>query len=543
MQILLIEDDTMLSMALCQGLSQQDIASSQLTHCKEIASLPTLLRQQPFDAIICRQNHHQGQEGIRMLQEAHYLGLLEPGCVLLLLDADLDLQQYPPSDLYFPLQLAIPFTADQLTAILRELVLLTGLTRALPAPMRLREWQVSCALCEDLLYQQQKYRELGPLLDRIKGYMLLQQQNYFHAAQHYAVCTTEHDAWWPRKGLIHALLGLGKLESARKDLARNRERLPPALQLELALACLLHERQWEGAWDVLNQLLQRQAWLPEWRQAAILLALLLKDEGKALEQANALSLRFFSGHKFRVSIDNFILNASLAVLWHYPSAARISALQQEHRYLSQAVTLLAHEEALLRALMLSLDYRFDEALLLLAKHPPETARDNHLNQLLGFAVSQFCGLPHHAQRYLSQLSQYQARVAPAPQIQQLFKQVVSDFMKQLERRELRLTYLRQERQRASAAGQHQLAVQYALTLQEEFPALPGDAWQLLELLQLCWPAGMAAPRVALLVDRLERRLNHSASFMEHHAEEYRKTLQQIRTHLTPKLPPTPHGQA
>jgi len=128
-------------------------------------------------------------------------------------------------------------------------------------------------------------------------------------------------------------------------------------------------------------------------------------------------------------------------------------------------------------------------------------------------------------------------------VQQLFKQVVSDFMKQLERRELRLTYLRQERQRASAAGQHQLAVQYALTLQEEFPALPGDAWQLLELLQLCWPAGMAAPRVALLVDRLERRLNHSASFMEHHAEEYRKTLQQIRTHLTPKLPPTPHGQA
>lgn len=94
----------------------------------------------------------------------------------------------------------MPFTADQLTASLRELVQLTGLTRTLPAPMKLREWQVSCALCEDLLYQQQKYRELGPLLDRIKGYMLLQQQDHFHAAQHYAVCTTEHDAWWPRKG-------------------------------------------------------------------------------------------------------------------------------------------------------------------------------------------------------------------------------------------------------------------------------------------------------------------------------------------------------
>jgi hypothetical protein len=111
-------------------------------------------------------------------------------------------------------------------------------------------------------------------------------------------------------------------------------------------------------------------------------------------------------------------------------------------------------------------------------------------------------------------------------------------MQQLERREQRLTYLRQERQRATVAGQHQLAVQYALTLQEEFPALPGDAWQLLELLQLCWPAGMPAPKVALLVDRLERRLTHSASFMEHHAAAYQKTLQQIRLHLNPRLPST-----
>ena len=114
-----------------------------------------------------------------------------------------------------------------------------------------------------------------------------------------------------------------------------------------------------AAWDVLGHLLQKNAWQPEWRQAAILLALLIKDEGKALEQANALSLRFFADHKLRVSIENFILNASLAVLWHYPSAARISSLQQEYRYLNQAVTLRAHEDALLKALMLSLPSEAD----------------------------------------------------------------------------------------------------------------------------------------------------------------------------------------
>ncbi|MFM1715043.1 response regulator [Aeromonas salmonicida] len=539
MQILLIADDAMLSSALSQGLSDHGVTPSQLTYCKELTTLPALMRQQPFDAIICRQYRHQAHEGIRLLQEAHYLGLLEPGCVLLLLDGDDELLHYPPSELYFPLRLSMPFNTDQLTRCLHELVLLTGLTRHLAAPMKLREWRLACSLCEDLLYQHQKNKALGPLLDRVKGYMLLQEKDHFQATQHYAMCTTEHDAWWPRKGLIHSLLGLNKLDSARKDLTRNQERLPPTIQLELMLACLMHEAQWESAWEVLGKLLQKQSWSPEWCQAAILLALLLKDEGKALEQANALSLRFFSEHKFRLSIENFVLNASLAVLWHYPTAARISALQQEFDYLSKATTLRAHEAALLQALMLGLDYRFDDAIVLLAKHPPDTARDNHLTQLLGFAVSQFCGLPHHAQRYLAKLGQYQAKVAPSPLLQQLFKQVVIDLKLQLDRREQRLTYLRQERQRASVSGQHQLAVQYAMTLQEEFPALPGDAWQLLELLQLCWPAGMPAPKVALLVDRLERRLTHSATFMEHHADAYQKTLLQIRSHLHPKSSSSP----
>lgn len=194
-----------------------------------------------------------------------------------------------------------------------------------------------------------------------------------------------------------------------------------------------------------------------------------------------------------------------------------------------------------RSSVSSLDYRFDDALMLLAKHPPEAARDNHLNQLLGVAVSQFCGLPHHAQRYLAQLGQYQGPVAQTPLLQGLILQVVDDLARQLAQREQQLTQLREERQRAMTTGQLQLAVQSALTLQERFPAQAGDAWQLLVLLTQCWPAGMAAPAVARLVDRLEQRLNHSAAFLEHHGNAYRETLQQVRSHLAPKLPPLgPH---
>jgi hypothetical protein len=46
---------------------------------------------------------------------------------------------------------------------------------------------------------------------------------------------------------------------------------------------------------------------------------------------------------------------------------------------------------------------------------------------------------------------------------------------------------------------------------------------------------MAAPKVALVVDRLERRLRHSPAFLEQHGEQYRQTLSEIRSHLQPKL--------
>lgn len=53
MQILLIEDDAMISSALYQGLGELGVNASQLRHCKELATLPALLGQHAFDAIIC----------------------------------------------------------------------------------------------------------------------------------------------------------------------------------------------------------------------------------------------------------------------------------------------------------------------------------------------------------------------------------------------------------------------------------------------------------------------------------------------------------
>ncbi|WP_421251187.1 hypothetical protein [Aeromonas sp. 600584] len=538
MTILLLEEDPLLRSAITRELTEQGIPAERIHHHshpgQERSGLLTLLQQQPFDAIICQQNRQLGHDGARLLHEAHYLGLLQPACVLLLMDADQNEQDFLPSDLYFSLHLPLPFMTGELTTALKQLTQLSRMTHTLAPPTLLREWKLATALCEDLLYQRDN-RPLAPWLDRFKGYLLLQSSEQLTAAQHYALCANEYRASWPRAGLFYAMLGVGKLQSAETDLQRHQTILPTATRLELQLASQLHQHQWQAAWETMVQLQQVRPHQPRWHQLAMMLGLLQQDERKVLEQASTLNLHHFSEQRVRLAIDHFMINAMLAVLWHTPSSNRIRSLQQEWAHLKRTVNLPAQEFELLQALMQGLDYRFDEALILIAHHQPSQASENHLTLLLGFAVCQFCGLPHHAQRYLAQLTHYRDRVAPHPLTRQLFHHLLTELGQQLTAREQRLTSLRQTRHQGIQKGDYQLALQAGLQLLEEFPALPGDAWQLLELLQHSWPAGMAAPRVALLVDTLERRLKHSPAFLDQHAQQYQRTLHEIRTHLQPHL--------
>ncbi|PKQ73711.1 hypothetical protein CJP16_18060 [Aeromonas sobria] len=538
MTILLLEEAPLLRSAITRQLTEQGVPADRIHYNSHPghshSGLLALLQQQAFSAIICQQDKQQGLEGARLLHEAHYLSLLQPGCVLLLLDADQSEQDFLPSDLYFSLYLPLPFITQQLTVVLEQLVKLSSLTRSLAAPILLREWQLATALCEDLLFQRE-HRSLAPWLDRLKGYLLLQSAEGVAAAQHYALCANEYLASWPRAGFFYAMLGLGKLQNAQTDLQRHQAKLPAATRLELQLASQLHQHQWQAAWETMGELQQIRPHQPRWHQLAMLLGLVQKNEEKALEQANSLTLRHFTEQHIRLTIDGFMLNASLAVLWGTPSGNRLRSLQQQWDHLKRTTTLEPHEYGLLHALMLGLEYRFDEALILIARHQPDDASDNHLALLLGFAVSQFCGLPHHAQRYLTQLTHYRTRVAPHPLTRQLFHHLVTELGQRLTAREQRLSELRQLRHKAMQARQYQTALQAGLQLLEEFPALPGDAWHLLELLQHGWPAGMAAPRVSLLVDTLERRLKHSPAFLDQHGQQYQRTLHEVRTHLQPHL--------
>ena len=172
----------------------------------------------------------------------------------------------------------MPFTADQLTASLRELVQLTGLTRTLPAPMKLREWQVSCALCEDLLYQQQKYRELGPLLDRIRATCCCSSRITFTPP---STTRSAPRSTMPggRARVDPRPAGTEQAGECAQDLARNRERLPaPATG---AGAGLPAARAAVGRGLGRAHPAAAKAGLATgWRQAAILLALLLRTRAR-----------------------------------------------------------------------------------------------------------------------------------------------------------------------------------------------------------------------------------------------------------------------
>lgn len=227
---------------------------TELFHCKEIASLPApLLRQHAFDAILCRQYHHQAHEGVRLLHEAHHLGLLAPGCVLLLLGRTRT-RASSPSGLYFALRLAVPFTTEQLAHSLQALLALTTVTRPLATPAAQGVAQRLRPVRGSALPARQP-QGAGSTDGQGKGLHAAASRERVQAAQHYAIYTTEHDAWWPRQGLNQALLGLNRVESAHKDLARNRERLPPVIHQALVLACQLHEAQWDPAWETLSGLL------------------------------------------------------------------------------------------------------------------------------------------------------------------------------------------------------------------------------------------------------------------------------------------------
>lgn len=165
MTILLLEEAPLLRSAITRQLTELGVPADRIHYHSHPghshSGLLALLQQQAFSAIICQQDKQQGLEGARLLHEAHYLGLLQPGCVLLLLDADQSEQDFLPSDLYFSLYLPLPFITQQLTIVLEQLVKLSSLTRSLAAPILLREWQLATALCEDLLFQRE-HRSLAP---------------------------------------------------------------------------------------------------------------------------------------------------------------------------------------------------------------------------------------------------------------------------------------------------------------------------------------------------------------------------------------------
>ncbi|MEW7865649.1 hypothetical protein [Aeromonas diversa] len=536
MQFLIIEETPLLSTAICLTLRKHGLGVEEMMQCKDLHAISSFLHRYHFDAIICRQSHYQGYEGIRLLQEADYQTLLPPGVVLLLLNEDPAPLTLGLSTIHFELQLTIPFTSQSLDDIAQELISLTRVTRPLCPPLRQQEWGLTLHQCEDIQFRLFQHPLVRLHLDRLKGMLLLQQRAYLDASQHYALCATEYPASWPRCGLFLAMIGLGRMDVAQRDLELRASSLSEISLLKLTVILDVQEGRWFAAKLNLEKLLQQQHH-PDFRHAAILLAILLHDVDMGCNHIAQLNLTFFPEGRLRLSVEQFMLEVALKLLWQYSALTRDHSLSVRFQELGplSPPQLSEREAGVLQAFWSLLDSDFDGAITRLTtladeENPAPSAL------LLEFAISHHCTLAQRALQCLDRLATLQPPTPFSPLLGTLMHRTLESLRQFVQEEEGRLEQLRSARNDAIRHHQWQRALQLSITLCSDFPAYPAEAWATLNLLSRAWPGNAPASQVASLVESLTQRLDRDAEFQANYGERYGILLGQIHRHLDEHLP-------
>ena len=254
-------------------------------------------------------------------------------------------------------------------------------------------------------------------------------------------------------------------------------------------------------------------------------------------QIKQLNLNFFPEGRLRLSVEQFMLEVALKLLWQYSALARdrsVSIKFQELGPLSPP-QLSEREAGVLQALWSLLDSDFDAAITRLTtladeENPAPSAL------LLEFAISHHCTLAQRALQCLDRLATLQPPTPFSPLLGTLMHRTLESLRQFVQEEEGRLEQLRSARNDAIRHHQWQRALQLSITLCSDFPAYPAEAWATLNLLSRAWPGNAPASQVASLVESLTQRLDRDAEFQANYGERYGILLGQIHRHLDEHLP-------
>ncbi|GAB57382.1 response regulator [Rheinheimera nanhaiensis] len=232
-RILIIDDQSLSQSYLRYALEQLNYQN--ISYADRAQTALNLCKQNAFDLIICAYNLPQGKDGYQLFDELKSTGLQKLSCGLIFISADTD-----PALVHSVLELqpdeflAKPFVIRDLQQRIERVLSRKQQLRPVYELLDLQLYDKALRLLDQQLTQPELHK-LYPLLLKVKGDILLQQQDYNTGLTFFRAMLHIQPFGWARIGKVRCLLALQQEQDAFSELEQMLARSETRL---FALDCL-----------------------------------------------------------------------------------------------------------------------------------------------------------------------------------------------------------------------------------------------------------------------------------------------------------------
>ncbi|MEW5681871.1 MAG: response regulator [Pseudomonadota bacterium] len=232
-RILIIDDQSLSQSYLRYALEQLNYQN--ISYADRAQTALNLCKQNAFDLIICAYNLPQGKDGYQLFDELKSTGLQKLSCGLIFISADTD-----PALVHSVLELqpdeflAKPFVIRDLQQRIERVLSRKQQLRPVYDLLELQHYDKALIQLDQQLAQPELHK-LYPLLLKVKGDILLQQQDYNTGLTFFRAMLHIQPFGWARIGKVRCLLALQQEQDAFSELEQMLARSETRL---FALDCL-----------------------------------------------------------------------------------------------------------------------------------------------------------------------------------------------------------------------------------------------------------------------------------------------------------------
>ena len=205
-RILIIDDQSLSQSYLRYALEQ--LGYQNLSYSDRAQTALGLCRQNSYDLVICAYNLPKGKDGFQLFEELKSSGLQKLSCGIIFISAETD-----PALVHSVLELqpdeflAKPFVIRDLQLRIERVLKRKQQLRAVYEAIDLQQYDKAVQII-NLQLAQPELHKLFPLLLKLKGDMLLQQQAYKEGLSFFLAMLQIQPFSWARIGKVRCLLAL-----------------------------------------------------------------------------------------------------------------------------------------------------------------------------------------------------------------------------------------------------------------------------------------------------------------------------------------------